>query len=320
VLRYDNLKSAVKKILRGHQREETTRFIAFRSHWGFESEFCTPGEGHEKGGVEGEGGQFRRNHLVPVPKVRNLEELNLLLAAGLKEEESRVIEGRAQPIGAAMLIEREHLLPLAAEDFDLASLHFPSVNGSGCAKALTNLYSAPLPVGTEVVVKVYSAYVEIWHQAKCVAQHERCYERHQKVLELEHYLDVLTKKPGALAGSTALEQCRAQGRWPASYDQFWDVLRQRQGKQEGTRAMIDILLLAREHGPARVRQAVEEALELGCSDVGAVRYLLSISGQEQQPPAAPPYIGALNRYDRPQPSLEDYDRLRPNWVATEVIQ
>jgi hypothetical protein len=154
-----------------------------------------------------------------------------------------------------MIVEREHLLPLATAGFDLASLHFPTVNGSGCAKALTNLYSAPLPVGTEVVVKVYSAYVEIWHQAKCVARHERCYERHQKVLELEHYLDVLTKKPGALAGSTALEQCRAQGRWPASYDQFWDVLRQRQGKQEGTRAMIDVLLLAREHGPGRVRQA-----------------------------------------------------------------
>jgi transposase len=96
VLRYDNLKSAVKKILRGHQREETARFMAFRSHWGFESEFCTPGEGHEKGGVEGEGGQFRRNYLVPVPKVRDLEELNLLLAAGSKEEESRVIDGRAR--------------------------------------------------------------------------------------------------------------------------------------------------------------------------------------------------------------------------------
>ena len=84
--------------------------------------------------------------------------------------------------------------------------------------------------------------------------------------------------------------------------------------------MIDVLLLAREHGPARVRQAVEKALELGCSDVGAVRYLLSASGQEQQPPAAPVHIGPLNRYDRPQPSLEDYDRLRPSWVATEVIQ
>src|SRR5437879_5415273 len=286
-LRYDNLTLAVKKILRGHQREETTRFMAFRSHWGFESEFCTPGEGHEKGGVEGEGGQFRRNHLVPVPKVRNLEELNLLLATGSKEDESRVIEGRTQSIGAGMIVEREHLLPLAQEGFDLASLHFPTVNGSGCAKALTNLYSAPLPVGTAVEMKVYSAYVEIWHQGKCVARHERCFERHQKVLELEHYLNVLSKKPGALAGSTALEQCRAQGRWPASYGQFWGVLQERQGKQEGTRAMIDVLLLAREHGPARVRQAVEEALELGCSDVGAIRYLLNVGNLKQLPPHAP---------------------------------
>jgi len=86
VLRHGNLKSAVKKILRGHRREETARFTAFRSHWGFESEFCTPGEGHEKGGVEGEGGQFRRNYLAPVPKVRDPEELNLLLAAGSKED------------------------------------------------------------------------------------------------------------------------------------------------------------------------------------------------------------------------------------------
>jgi transposase len=175
VLRYDNLKSAVKKILRGYQREETARFIAFRSHWGFQAEFCTPGEGHEKGGVEGEGGQFRRNHLVPVPKVQNLEALNLLLAEGSREDESRTIVGRSQPVGAAMLIEREHLLPLATEGFELASLHFPKVDGNGCAKALTNFYSAPLPAGTAVLVKVYSAYMEIWYQGRCVARHERCY-------------------------------------------------------------------------------------------------------------------------------------------------
>jgi transposase len=72
-LRYDSLSSAVNKILRGHRREETARFVAFRSHWGFESSFCTPGEGHEKGGVEGEVGLFRRNHLVPVPSARNLD-------------------------------------------------------------------------------------------------------------------------------------------------------------------------------------------------------------------------------------------------------
>ena len=79
VLRYDNLRSAVKKILRGHQREETVRFLAFRSHWRFAAEFCTPGEGHEKGGIEGEGGYFRRNHLVPVPRVADLDALNAML-------------------------------------------------------------------------------------------------------------------------------------------------------------------------------------------------------------------------------------------------
>jgi hypothetical protein len=175
-------------------------------------------------------------------------------------------------------------------------------------------------VGTSVQVKVYSAYVEVWYQAKCVARHERCYERHKKVLELEHYLDALTKKPGALAGSTALEQCRAQGRWPASYDQFWGLLKEREGKQAGTRAMIDVLLLGREYGAARVRRAVEEALELGCSNVGAIRYLLNVHNLEQRPTAKPVDIGALSRYDRPQPSLDNYDRLRPNWPATEVIQ
>jgi len=83
-------------------------------------------------------------------------------------------------------------------------------------------------------------------------------------------LDALTKKPGALAGSTALEQCRAQGRWPPSYDQFGGVLKEREGRQAGTRAMIDVLLLGREYGAARVRRAVEAALELGCSNVWAI--------------------------------------------------
>ena len=51
-LRYDNLTSAVRKLLRGSRREETSRFVAFRSHWRFEAEFCTPAEPPEKGGIE----------------------------------------------------------------------------------------------------------------------------------------------------------------------------------------------------------------------------------------------------------------------------
>ena len=83
--------------------------------------------------------------------------------------------------------------------------------------------------------------------------------------------------------------------------------------------MIDVLLLSREYGAARVRRAVEEALELGCSKVGAIRYLLNVNHLEELPAAKPVDIGALSRYDRPQPSLDNYERLRP-WPATEVIQ
>src|SRR5205823_12744168 len=106
-VRYDNLRSAVRKILRGHRREETERFIAFRSHWGFQAEFCNPEEAHEKGGVEGEGGYFRRNHFVPIPHVRDLADLNQHLLDSCKQGEQRVIGNRTETTGILMLRERD---------------------------------------------------------------------------------------------------------------------------------------------------------------------------------------------------------------------
>src|SRR5262249_35865258 len=58
-LRYHNLSSAVKKILRGRQRVEAERIIAIRSHWGIRSEYCNPERGNEKGGVDCELGASR---------------------------------------------------------------------------------------------------------------------------------------------------------------------------------------------------------------------------------------------------------------------
>src|SRR5579863_4770163 len=257
LLRYDNLKSAVKKVLRGHQREETTRFIAFRSHWRFASDFCTPAEPHEKGGIEGEGGYFRRSHWVPVPAAADLADMNRQLLAGCQHEERRVIAGREQTVGAGMGIEREHLLPLATEGADLAQTSFPTVNGLGCVKVLTNTYSVPLPAGAQVQAKAYASTVELWHEVRCVARHERCYRRQQQILDLEHYLDVLYRKPGALAGSKPLEQKRQAGLWPASFDRIWEALVERHGKQSGTRQMIDLLKLSQKHGQQKLQEAVE---------------------------------------------------------------
>ena len=312
-VRYDNLKSAVKKILRGYQREETARFIAFRSHWGFGAEFCNPGRGNEKGGVEGEVGYFRRNHWTPVPQARDLKELNQFLEGACRQDEARHIQGRERCVGAAMALEREHLLPLPGEGFELAETSFPVVDTKGCVKVRTNWYSVPVKAGTAVQVKVQPAAIEVWQEGACVARHERCYERGQQILNLEHYLEVLERKPGALAGSTPLAQWREQGRWPASYDRLWQELMRRQGKLEGTRQMIRLLQLGKAKGYEKLRAAAESALALGCGDEGAVRYLL-MSEPEGRPAREALEVGWLGRYERPLPVVNAYDQL----LAAEV--
>lgn len=257
--------------------------------------------------------------MVPLPEARDLEHLNELLRAGSQEDEQRVIAGRTQTIGAARAMEREHLRPLTEEGFDLAAVSFPVVNHSRTVNVLTNFYSAPLPPGTKVEAKAYAAYVELWYEGRCVARHERCFSRQQKILNLEHYLDVLAKKPGAFAGSVPLEQWRAQGRWPESFDRFWERLQQRCGRQDGTRAMSDILLLGRQHGYEAVRRAVEQALEVGGSDVALIRYLVEMEQMETRVPTAALEVGWLSRYERPQPTLQDYDELLTAGTR-EVIQ
>ncbi len=307
-LRYDNLTSAVKKILRGHLREQTARFIAFRSHWRFDSEFCNPAEAHEKGGVEGEVGYFRRNHWVPVPKAMDIAGLNRQLLAGCHDDERRTITGREQSVGAALIVEREHMLPLAAEGIDLAHTTFPTVNSLGCAKVLTNAYSAPLKAGTLVQAKIYASIVELWHDGRCVARHERCYRRQQQVLDLEHYLDVLSRKPGALAGSRPLEQQRQAGLWPESFDVIWQSLMERHGKQSGTKQMIDLLKLAKQNGRGRLQEAIETALATGCTDAAAVQHLFHAPDLNRVPCEAID-IGSLEQYQRPMPVMNEYDQL-----------
>jgi transposase len=309
-LRYDNLGSAVKKILRGFRREETARFIAFRSHWKFEATFCTPGEGHEKGGVEGEVGTFRRNHFVPVPAVRDLDDLNVMLLADCHADEGRLIDGREQTVGEAQAIERQHLQPLAREGFDLVEVSFGQVNGLACVKARTNAYSAPLLPGTIAQIKLSASTVEIWHEGRRVARHARSYGRHQQVLDLEHYLDVLELKPGALAGSRPLEQWRRAGRWPLSYDLFWTGLKERHGSQAGTKAMVELLQLGRRLGYERLQRAIEVALQLGCADPAAVQHLVATDGLVHQRPSLMLDVGdLLGQYERPMPTMRDYDHL-----------
>src|SRR6266436_9313563 len=194
-LRYDNLASAVKKILRGRQRVEAERIIAFRSHWGFRSEYRNPASGHEKGGVEGELGWFRRNHLVPVPEACDLAALNQQLLAASIHSRDRTISGRAMTVGEAFRMEQPHLLPLAEDGFEIHEVILPLiVDGKRRVKVKANWYSAPLWPDLRVTAHIWPTEIRIEHNGKFVATHPRCYGHGHQILNLEHYLDILEKK------------------------------------------------------------------------------------------------------------------------------
>jgi regulator of replication initiation timing len=304
------MSSLVKKILRGYQRIETDRMIAFRSHWGFHSEYCNPAKGNEKGGVEGELGWFRRNFLVPVPEAVDLQVFNEQLHAICTANRNRTVSGRSMTVGQASEQERQSLLPLAEEGFPLCEVLYPLVvDGRARVRVKTNWYSAPLPPGFRVTAAVGPVLVEILHDNKVVAQHERCYGRGYELLNLEHYLDVLERKPGAMAGSTPLEQWRKAGRWPDCLDRIWRLLEQRHGKGAGTREMIGLVREGTVLGWSRLITAVEEALRLGVSDGAAVLHILHMPDAEQRRQHAIALAEELKQFERPMPTMENYDLL-----------
>ena len=169
LIRYDNLKAAVVKILRGRRRVESDRFVALRSHYLYESFFCEPGErgAHEKGGVEGEVGRFRRNHLVPVPEVADLAELNALLRAACEADLGRRIAGRERTVGEMLTAERPHLRPLPVERFDCRERSSVRVDSKSLVTVRQNRYSVPVElIGRKVEALVGAREIEIVAEGK----------------------------------------------------------------------------------------------------------------------------------------------------------
>jgi hypothetical protein len=111
-----------------------------------------------------------------------------------------------------------------------------------------------------------------------------------------------------MAGSRPLQQWRESGRWPQSFDRLWQSLERREGKQAGTRTMIELLQEGSKHGWERLQQAVEQALDLGCTDAAAVRHLL-VFGELGHAPVERFALDGLERYQRPLPVMSEYDLL-----------
>ncbi len=311
-MRFDNLTQAVARIVRGERRIEQDRFIAFRSHYLFESSFTSPGiEGaHEKGGIENEVGRFRRRWLTPVPNVSSWAELNDYLRACCIKDLGRTLPGAAMTVGAAAGLERALLKDLPAERFEVCELAEARADQKARVSVRAVRYSVPASlVGRKLQVRVSPMSVEISHEGRVVAAHDRLHLRGAESLMLDHYLDVFVDKPGAFPGSLPLHQARSRGDFPASYDTLWTKLRTRAGDKAGTRAMIEVLLLHRKHPQEVVAAAVDQALHLGSIDPSLIEMLARQRAQGALFEPAPAEVGELARYDRPLPDTSCNDGL-----------
>ena len=311
-IRYDNLKPAVSRVLLGRDRAENERFLLLRSHYGFNSFFCQPGVkgAHEKGGVEGGVGYFRRNHLVPEPWVESMAELNQLIMEADEAESNRVITGRCQTIGYNFEEEIAFLQPLPAGRFDAAVLLNPKVDSHSRVSVRQCFYSVPVYlVGRKVHVKLGAATIEILDGSKVVAVHERAITRNSQSLRLDHYLELLVKKPGALRGSIALSQAKASGIFTEAHQKYWDALMDSRGDLPGTNAFIEVLFAHRNLKSESLIAAMEVAVEAGALEPQSV--IIDARNLESGPIAPVIPLETVAKYDRPAPTLDHYDNLLP---------
>jgi len=315
MIRYDNLTAAVIRVVLGRERVENPRFIALRSTYGFDSFFCLPGidGAHEKGGVEGEVGRFRRRHLVPLPDFADIAELNAYMASADAKDDERRITGRIETVGAAAARELPALRALPEEVFDPAASLSCRVDARARICVRQSYYSVPARfAGRRVQVKLGATTLTAVAEGVVVASHVRSIHKYSEDFQLDHYLEVLSRKPGALAGSTALAAARAGGGFTTSHQRFWDAARKDLGDAAGTRALVGVLLLHRTQRAAGIITAMDAAVTMGRYDPDLVAVEARRLTQASAPapvalPTGAPPAALLDR--RPAPSLAAYDTL-----------
>jgi hypothetical protein len=164
--------------------------------------------------------------------------------------------------------------------------------------------------GLRVAARIGAREITISHAGKPVARHERLHGRYGTSAQLDHYLELLQRKPGGLERSLALAQQRDRGAWPDAFDELWAALTRRYGRSEAARQMVDVMMLAREHGPDQVTLAVQGALTAGAHDGRAVAVLARRVESSQAGPATLADLEPrLAAHARPTPDLSDYDQL-----------
>jgi transposase len=266
-LAYDNLKAAVLKIIDRKHRVVSEGFLELRSHYIFETRFCTVRKGNEKGSVENLGKEVEMNCFTPVPQVGDWEELERHAESWNRKRLEDVIGKRPQAAGLMLEEERGQMRPLPIKEFEACRRETGLVDKFSTVHFDGNRYSAPVGhKGERMEIKGFVDRVEVNRGAAKLGVHRRAEGKGQYILDPYHYLPVLERKPGWLKNGLPF---RGDPFGP-HFSRLRHELEFRYG-DEGTRKYIEVLLLFQDHARPKVQEAVRRCVEGGMFSPEAIR-------------------------------------------------
>ncbi|MBW2539065.1 MAG: IS21 family transposase [Deltaproteobacteria bacterium] len=293
---YDNLTTAVEKVLRGKERRLQEGFAKFKAYYSFTPRFCNVAKGNEKGGVEGLVGYARRNYMVPVPKADSLEELNGRLLEQCLAFGQHRIASRSETVSELFEQEKKHLIALPPVPYENVVTSSGKVDKYSTVIIDKNRYSVPTTyAGLRVQALLYIDRVEIFHNSKKIAAHSRVYGNNKWQLDPQHYLELIYRRPQAFESARVIRQWRPQ--WPDCLEALLSLFIAKLGHTKGIKEFIAVLMLFKDHESSEVIDAVKSALAANISSSAAVEHLL------------------LKDSATPTPALSSWQRLSPPDVS-----
>ena len=269
---YDNTRIAITKILTHHKRKHTTEFKRLISHYLFEPHFCNVRRPNEKGIVEGSVKYSRLNFMVPVPQVKDYDELNRLLRDCCQSDLGRILRGK-RSLSKKQLLDEDCIAAIALPDykFDYRKSTSTFASSESLVRYDTNDYSVPVSYAHhQTTIKASVRFIEVYHLDKLIAKHRRCWDRECQIFDPMHYLDLLERKPGALDHARPLEDWQL----PVCFNTYRKCLEAH--RDNGTKEYIHILLLLNKYSVWQISRAINKALNyrIYCYD-GILQFLLT---------------------------------------------
>ena len=269
---YDNTRIAITKILTHHKRKHTTEFKRLISNYLFEPHFCNVRRPNEKGIVEGSVKYSRLNFMVPVPQVKDYDELNRLLRDCCQSDLDRILRGK-RTFSKKQLLAEDRIAAIALPDdkFDYRRSTSTFASSESLVRYDTNDYSVPVSYAHhQTTIKASVRFIEVYHLDKLIAKHRRCWDRECQIFDPMHYLELLERKPGALDHARPLEDWQL----PVCFDTYRRLLEIH--RDNGTKEYIQILLLLKKYSITQIAKAITKALNyrIYCYDV-ILQFLLT---------------------------------------------